>query len=130
MKVGVLLVTHVSIGRSLVQTVQDMLDDMPLNIETLEVRRVRDTGALTSQGRKLVERLDQGAGVLILTDAYGSTPSNIANLIAEENCRVVSGVNLPMLVSVCNYPDRNLQALADMALQGGRDGIVVCQGDN
>lgn len=128
MSVGVLIITHVRIGKDLLATVTDMMDDLPLRTDLMEVRRIQDTGALVRQGHRLVERLDQGDGVLILTDAYGSTPSNIANGIAEgQQCRVVSGLNLPMLVSVYNYPDYGLQKLAECAYRNGRDGIVICE---
>jgi len=64
--------------------------------------------------------------VLILTDLYGSTPSNIANrLIDTHNARAISGANLPMLLRILNYPDMDLEALCDKAADGARDGIVV-----
>lgn len=127
MSVGVLIITHVRVGKDLVATVTDMMDELPLRTDLLEVRRIQDTDAMLRQGKRLLERLDSGDGVLILTDAYGSTPSNIANGIAEgTNCRVVSGLNLPMLVSVYNYPAFSLHELAICAWRNGRDGIVIC----
>ena len=64
--------------------------------------------------------------MLILTDLYGSTPSNIANrLIDTHNASVISGANLPMLLRILNYPEMSLEALCDKAANGARDGIVV-----
>ena len=83
MTVGVLLVTHGKLGHHLLETMQDMIGPLPLNADVLEVRRVQATDVLLLQGRRMIERLDTGNGVLILTDAYGSTPSNIASRLSE-----------------------------------------------
>jgi len=65
--------------------------------------------------------------VLILTDAYGSTPSNIANrLAAIVTSKVIAGVNLPMLLRVFNYPEKSLEELSTTAFDGGKDGIIIC----
>lgn len=124
---GVLLVTHGRLGHLLLDTLREMLPTMPLDTEVLEVRRVQDTDVLLRQGGRMIERLDRGRGVLLLTDAYGSTPANIAcRLGATTGTRVVAGVNLPMLVRVYNYPDLPLGALAEAAVDGGRHGVIPC----
>ena len=70
--------------------------------------------------------LDHGAGVLILTDLYGATPSNIAHRLVEENKTVVvTGLNLSMLMRVLNYPNLSLEELVDKACRGGGEGVVV-----
>jgi mannose PTS system EIIA component len=82
---------------------------------------------LLLQGRRMIERLDRGAGVLLLTDAFGSTPSNIANRLAEvPRTAVVAGINLPMLVKIFNYPQLDLAAMTRAAVEGGQRGVVVC----
>jgi len=60
---------------------------------------------------------------------YGSTPSNIATRLCDHNDKVVviAGINLPMLVRLLNYPNLNLDQLADKALSGGQDGILLCR---
>ena len=80
------------------------------------------------QGERMIDRLDSGEGVLILTDAFGSTPGNLATRIAsDDSTRVVAGVNMPMLLRVFNYHDQPLAALSAAAIEGGRRGIVDCQ---
>jgi PTS system ascorbate-specific IIA component len=128
MSVSVLLITHARLGNDLLGTVTEVMGAPPLATEVMAVRRVLDTDALVRQGKRLLDRLDRGNGVLILTDAFGSTPSNIANRIAKgRRARVVAGINLPMLVSVYNYPALDLEAQAENAVKSGREGIVLCK---
>ncbi|ULQ45308.1 PTS fructose transporter subunit IIA [Flagellatimonas centrodinii] len=127
MSVGLLLVTHGKIGHLLLETMREMIGELPLSADVLEVRRVQSHEVLLSQGQKMVERLDSGDGVLLLTDAFGSTPSNIANKLgALTDLPVVAGVNLPMLVRIFNYPQKSLPALTQCAVEGGQRGILQC----
>lgn len=128
MSVGILLVTHGKLGRNLLETMTEMMGGtLPLATDALEVRLVQTPEAMIAQGGKLLERLDSGQGVLILTDAFGSTPSNIANKLRSANsCAVVAGVNLPMLVRIFNYPKLGLADMAQCAVEGGQRGIVQC----
>jgi PTS system ascorbate-specific IIA component len=72
--------------------------------------------------------MDQGQGVLVLTDIFGSTPSNIAASLAEDGrIAVVAGLNLPMLVRVLNYPEDPLEGLTEKAIVGGNRGILACE---
>ena len=127
MKVGLLLVMHGKLGHLLLETMTDMLGPLPLETEVLEVRRVQATEVLLRQGARMIERLDRGAGVLLLTDAYGSTPANIATRLAvDTKTLVVAGANLPMLVRVFNYPALSLDDMAHGAVEGGQKGITLC----
>jgi len=130
MSVGVLLVTHGKLGHLLIETVADMIGPLPLPTEVLEVRRVQATDVLLRQGRRMIERLDTGCGVLLLTDVFGSTPSNIATHLADTPAvEVVTGVNLPMLVRVFNYPQCDLTGMASNAVEGGQRGVMICPRD-
>jgi PTS system mannose-specific IIA component len=125
--VGILLVTHGKLGQHLLETMHNMIGDLPLASDVLEVIRVQVHSGLLSQGAKLIDKLDSGDGVLILTDAFGSTPSNIANkLSVDHRTCVVAGVNLPMLIRVFNYPKLALPDLARTAVEGGQRGIIAC----
>ena len=125
MGVGILLVTHSKLGHLLLDTMRDMIGPLPLPADVLEVRRVQATDVLLLQGRRMIERLDSGAGVLILTDAFGSTPSNIAVRLAEQpRTEVIAGVNLPMLVRIFNYPTADLTTMARNAIEGGQRGVI------
>ena len=96
-----------------------------MNSRLLMASRDSDPQELEHQAEEFVEALDTGDGVLVLTDLYGSTPSNIATKMMKKSfIRVVSGVNLSMLVRVFNYPSLSLEELAEKAVSGGQDGII------
>ena len=127
MSVGLLIITHEHIGGELLRTANSMLGQCPLVTQLLEVAQDIDPERLIQQGQNLVTELNHGQGVLVLTDAYGSTPSNIANRLCDcTSTQVVSGINLPMLIRVLNYPALSLDELTEKAVSGGRDGILRC----
>lgn len=125
MSVALLVVTHNAIGEELLRTASEILGRCPLEAATLAIGPDSDPDALVAEGEALIARLDAGAGVLVLTDLFGSTPSNITMRLGERtDTAIVSGVNLPMLLRVLNYPQLRLSALQDKAVSGGRDGVV------
>ncbi|VAW87539.1 PTS system, mannose/fructose/sorbose family, IIA component, partial [hydrothermal vent metagenome] len=64
-------------------------------------------------------------GILVLTDMYGSTPSNIANLLLDdERIKTIAGLNLPMLIRLFNYPRLSRDKLLEKAVDGGREGVL------
>jgi len=126
-KVGALLITHDPLGHVLRSTADAILGHCPLPLEVLTVPLDSDPEQTAAEARRLATALDKGAGVLVLTDLYGSTPGNIAcRLLEWPQVRVVSGINLPMLLKVCNYYMLPLDELAAKAASGGRDGIMLC----
>ena len=127
MKVGLLIITHDDLGQSLLHTATKMLGSSPLNTEFMTVPSQADPDELIKQGNELIMKLEQGDGVLILTDMFGATPSNVATqLMKRGNILSVAGINLPMLVRVLNYAHLNLCDLAQKALSGGRQGVAEC----
>lgn len=128
MSVGLLFLSHDGIGSSILGTAMQMIDDCPFKTKLLTVEQDSDPDELIAHTRILIEELDSGEGVLILTDLYGPTPSNIATACAK-NAYVcaVAGLNLSMLIKVMNYPDLSLSELADKAVSGGQQGIAKIQ---
>jgi PTS system ascorbate-specific IIA component len=126
MKTGLLLITHGNIGRDMLDTVTEILGCCPLSADTLAVHPDSNPDLLYEAASRLCTELDQGDGVLVLTDLYGSTPSNIATRLTDgHNLSVISGVNIPMLIRVLNYPEMDMDALCEKAINGARDGIIV-----
>ncbi len=125
MSVGVLIISHDGIGPALLGTAALMLDGCPLQAKLLTTSRDVDPDQLMEDADEQITTLDTGDGVLILTDLYGSTPSNIAQkLITQRHVHVVSGLNLSMLIRVLNYPQLPLLELSEKAVSGGKDGIT------
>jgi len=124
MSIGILLVTHPGIGSGLLHTATRILGACPLRTKCLEVPADADTEPLLAQAAEHLAALDSGDGVLVITDIFGATPSNIACALAEiGRAAVVSGANLPMLVRVYNYPGDDLDTLSEKAAEGGLRGI-------
>jgi len=130
MSVGLLVITHEHLAENLIATASEMLGSKRLHMQGLSVAHTDDMDEMQARARQCCQTLDQGDGVLVLTDVYGSTPSNIAcQLCKQLDSRVIAGVNLPMMIRVLNYPQLSLDELAEKALSGGRDGIMVCSTD-
>ncbi len=128
MSVGLLIITHDGIGASLLGTTSLMLGGCPLKAKLLMASRDSNPAELKDKASEYIATIDSGEGVLVLTDLYGSTPSNIAAQLKENaHIRVVTGLNLPMLVRVLNYPDLNLEELATKAISGGHDGVMLIE---
>jgi PTS system mannose-specific IIA component len=125
MSVGVLLITHDDIGSSLLASLQQMMGSLPLPVKVLPIRHEDDPLVFCYHAENLCQNLNNGYGVLVLTDLFGATPCNIAcSLIPNYRVRIVSGVNLPMLVKIMNYPSADLDTLANKALSGGCQGVL------
>ena len=128
MSVGVLIISHNGIGAALFGTANFMIKESPLDVKLLSANRDSDVDDLYESAILLIKELDNGDGVLVLTDLYGSTPSNIANSLHEyANINIVTGLNLSMLIRLFNYPDLNLADLTEKAYSGGIDGITINQ---
>lgn len=125
MSVGLLLITHAGVGETLLSVAAAAMHGCPLEVRCLDVGSAANPDLMQADAERLIAELDRGDGVLILTDAFGSTPSNIAcRLNHRHRTAVVAGLNLPMLLRVLNYPTLTLRELANKAVSGGKDGVV------
>lgn len=127
MAVGILLITHQGIGAPLIAVATQLLRQLPLRAEAFEVPFDGDPDALLPQASAALRRVDGGDGVLVLTDLYGATPSNLAAKAARLGTPVrrVSGLSLPMLLRVMNYADLELDELPAIAAAGARNGTLI-----
>jgi PTS system ascorbate-specific IIA component len=132
MTIGILLINHKPIGQALLDVSMKTLNACPLATRVLDVPLDSDPAAIAAQAQALINELDTGDGVLILTDLCGSTPSNIAGLACRlaqpSQVRIVAGLNLPMLMRILNYPHLNLHDMAERAIDGGRQGVLQLPG--
>tara|TARA_Y100000022_G_scaffold166333_1_gene150830 strand:+ start:844 stop:1224 length:381 start_codon:yes stop_codon:yes gene_type:complete len=123
LKVGILIITHSDIGKQLLLTATSVFGKNPFQVELLSVDNYDQPSDVKELAEKYVNFLDNGLGVLVMTDIIGTTPSNIASSINHKNIRVVAGLNLSMLLNVFNYPEDTLEALTEKAVKGGIEGV-------
>ena len=128
MSVGLLIITHGPLGAALLNSASEVLGCCPIKVRTLEAPGNCDPDTVLEQAMEAANELDSGDGVLVLTDLFGSTPSNISCRLQQfHQVRVVAGINLPMLVRILNYPSLHLEELTHKAISGGRDGVLLCK---
>ena len=127
--IGILIVSHGTFGESLIHCASHVLGKRPLYVRQLGVTVARRSGRDPPAAEDLIRFLDQGQGVLVMTDIYGATPSNIADPPARPG-RVegIAGVNLPMLIRALTYRDQPLEDVLAKALSGGTEGVMRMHG--
>jgi PTS system mannose-specific IIA component len=124
--VGILIVAHGAFGEALIHCASHVLGKRPPRVRQVGVTVHDVPDAILPQVRDLVQQLDEGDGVLVLTDIVGATPSNIAaRLAAQDHVEIVGGVNLPMLIRALTYRDQPLAQVVAKAVSGGREGVVA-----
>jgi mannose PTS system EIIA component len=124
--IGILIVAHGSLGECLIDCATHVMGKSPPHLRYLAVAANDCPAMLLPRARDLVKGLDQGAGVLVLTDIFGATPANVACcLLVADRVAGVAGVNLPMLIRALNYRECPLAVVAEKARSGGQDGVIV-----
>jgi PTS system ascorbate-specific IIA component len=127
--IGILIVSHGAFGESLIHSASHVLGKRPLYLRQLGVTVHDDPDAILPVAKDLIRFLDQGQGVLVMTDIYGATPSNVAARMLERG-RVegVAGVNLPMLIKALSYREQvGLEELVAKSLAGATEGVARMQ---
>lgn len=123
--IGILIIAHGSLGESLIHCASHVMGKRPERLLQLGVTIDDDPLTLLPQARELVKELDDGNGVLVLSDIYGATPCNIASrLAAEGRVEGVAGVNLPMLVRALSYRNEPIEVVTAKAISGGLSGVI------
>ena len=122
--VGVIVVTHGQFGKYLLEAAQTILGPQE-QCAHIAVEGAVEMSALLSALKHTVKQLETGDGVIILTDMFGGTPSNISlSLLQPGKVDVLTGANLPMLLRALCYRHEDLEGLLQRALHGGHAGIV------
>jgi len=127
--IGVLIVAHGAFGEALIHCASHVLGKRPLRVRQVGITVHDDPDAMFVQARGLARELDEGDGVVVLTDMVGATPANIAaRLAAPGRVEVVAGVSLPMLIRALTYRNESLATVVDKAVSGGIEGVVHLRG--
>ena len=126
--VGILIVTHNNIGKEMLKTAETIVGKCVPGIRTVGIPGnllASDLAKYADQIKADIDLLDKGQGVLILTDMFGATPSNLAHYFANNHdVKIISGLNLPMLIRIINYDDQPLLEMTNTAISGANNGIT------
>lgn len=125
MSVALLLVSHKGIASNLLNTAASIVNNKPVNMAYVEVPMDAPIDIMRQNIQKKLDQFDKNKDVLILTDIYGGTPSNLAScFISNTNTRLISGLNLAMIIKAINYRSLPLTELVEKIIQGGRQSIA------
>jgi PTS system ascorbate-specific IIA component len=123
--IGLLLITHGTYGESLVQNAIHVLNRRPAQLVAFGLAAQDSPIDLLPEARRLLASVDGGEGVVILTDIYGASPSNLAaKLLEPGRVEGLAGVNLPMLLRALTYREKGMETLITKAVTGARDGVL------
>lgn len=124
--VGILIVTHGKLAQELVETTKIIVGKTVDNIVPISVGWNDDMADIQKTIASAITKVDQGKGVLILTDMFGGTPSNISLSFLSDKVEIITGVNLPMLIKIVNVGDRcSLKDLAQLIYDQGKKSIYL-----
>jgi len=130
MKTEIIIITQKHVGTALVKAAKNIFGKLPLPVIAVSVNYRTKPEALLHKLCRVIQKTEEHTSLLILTDLYGSTPSNIATKlcdICQRPTRLVAGLNLPMLIKVLNYANLPAQQLAEKAIAGGKQGVLDYQ---
>lgn len=123
--IGVLILGQKDFAEGLIQAVEHTLGKRPPAIEAAGIDYNEAPEQIAEMVRRQVERVDQGDGVVILADIYGTTHTNVArHLLRRGRVELISGASLPMLLRTLTYRNLKMDELIDRALSGGFNGII------
>ncbi len=124
-EVGIIVVAHGDYGSMTLRTAEIILGPLT-DCASISVDVAQEVEETVQRLEDATARLNTGAGVIILTDMFGGTPTNLSlALLAKHNIEVVTGVNLPMVLKVFSARAKPLKELATLAGEAGKSGIVV-----
>ena len=124
--IGLLIVTHCDLGAELLNAAEFIVGKVD-KVDTIAITETTGSEKLRKWIENKVAALNSGDGVIILTDMFGGTPSNLSlSFLKDEQIEVLTGVNLPMLIAIIqNRSDMKLSALAEKAQEAGKTGISL-----
>lgn len=124
--VGVVIVTHGNMARDLVDITELIVGSCPA-LFPVTIRPEEDISKIAKKVESAIKSADKGQGVLILTDLFGGTPSNVSlSFLAQNKVEVLSGVNLPMVIKISTHCENSdLKELAKRGKKAGKKNISL-----
>jgi PTS system mannose-specific IIA component len=125
---AILIIAHAPLAHALRQCALHVFPDCGMHVAAIDVQPNLPPEETLATARIAMEQLTRAApvnGVLVLTDIFGATPSNVAQkLVDGVKSRLITGVNLPMLLRSVSYRNEPLEALVSRAVVGGTQGVM------
>jgi PTS system mannose-specific IIA component len=113
--IGIVIVTHSQLGKAFIDAAEFIIGSRPKAIEFVSIDLNENADLLRQKISEGIKKVDQKGGVLVLTDMFGGTPSNLSYSFLEEGkVEVISGVNLPILIKAVQT--RNKSDLSELAI--------------
>jgi PTS system ascorbate-specific IIA component len=123
--VGILLLTHTPLGQAFIDAATHVFRARPERMEAIDVRADQDTAEVRRLAQEAIARIDDGSGVLVITDVMGGTPCNCTLALSEPGrVDVIAGISLPMLLRALTYRNDSVDVVMEMALAGGQNGAI------
>ena len=124
--VGVLIITHGSFAEALISTAEGIVGPIE-NMRSVSVSAEDDLESIKGAVSKIIKTVDQGEGVILLTDMFGGTPSNIGlSFLKNDKVDILTGVNLPIVLKLAKgRKGKTLDELAKLVRKKGRESIVL-----
>jgi mannose PTS system EIIA component len=124
--IGLLIISHCEVGKEFLNAAELIVGSLE-SADAISITQLTESKEMLTSISKKIKVLDRGQGVLILTDMFGGTPSNLSlSFLKEEMVEVLTGVNLPMVIAVAQDRDRlTLKELGEKAEQAGRRSIAL-----
>ena len=124
--IGMLIISHCDLGKELLKAAEFIVGRLEA-ADAISITQTSDSKEVLEAISNKIRDLNCGQGVLVLTDMFGGTPSNLSlSFLKEESVEVLTGVNLPMVVAIAQDRDRlSLSELGEKAQQAGRRSIAL-----
>ncbi len=124
--IGLLIITHGQLAKELLEAAEFIVGAVE-SVECISIDAMKDSKKLRDMIEKKIDSLNQGQGVLVLTDMFGGTPSNLALSFLQKNIvEIVTGINLPMVIAIAHHREgHSLAEIADMAKTSGKRSISL-----
>ena len=126
--VGILIISHGMLAEALISSVQSLVGNLQ-RVRGVSIWPKDNEEEIKDRIRKSVAELNDGNGVMILTDILGGTPTNLSlPFLEDEKVEVVTGVNMPMLLTLSSYRNgRSLKEIGTLAKKSGRQSIILAK---
>ncbi len=125
--IGIVIIAHGELGPQFINTARLIGLDSEESLLAISVSPTDSPDLLREEVARSIKSLEQGEGVLILTDLFGGTPTNLSlSFLEDGKVEVVTGLNLPMVIKAINSrSDHDLRTLAKLASEAGKENIFL-----